>query len=230
MLAALERGVRGGKWFSLIDKVYRAQTLQRAWEQVRSRGGASGVDGQSIESFAWHAERYLAEIGEALRRGEYQAQAVRRVQIPKGGGQWRGLGIPTLKDRVVQSAVKMVIEPIFEKEFLPCSYGFRPQRGCKDALRAVDEALQAGHCWVVDADIASYFDSIPHAALLQQLEQRISDGQVLGLLEQWLSQQVLEQMRQWTPVSGTPQGAVMTPRTQKVISAHWHFPTPARSA
>jgi RNA-directed DNA polymerase len=211
MLAALEAGVRGGKWFSLIDKVYRPETLKRAWQRVASKGGASGVDRQSIDSFARHAEQYLEELAEALRTQRYVAQAVRAVEIPKEGGQWRRLGIPTIKDRIVQTAVKRVIEPIFEREFESCSYGFRPRRGCKDALRAVDQALQAGHCWVVDADIANYFDSIPHAALMEKIEQRISDGGVLALLRQWLEQRVIETMREWTPSSGTPQGAVISP-------------------
>jgi RNA-directed DNA polymerase len=211
MLAALEEGVQGGKWFSLIDKVYRPKTLRRAWQQVASKGGASGVDRQSIEDFARHAERYLEELGEALRAGTYRAQAVREVQIPKGAGHWRRLGIPTIKDRIVQTAMKLTIEPIFEQEFLTMSYGFRPQRGCKDALRAVDQALKAGHCWVVDADIASYFDSIPHEALMHRIEQRISDGRVLELLRQWLETGALAQMHEWTPMRGTPQGAVISP-------------------
>lgn len=211
MLTTLETGVRGGKWFSLIDKVYRPETLKRAWQRVASSKGSGGVDGQSIEGFARHAEQYLDELAEALRTQTYVAQAVRGVQIPKSNGQRRRLGIPTIKERIVQRAVKMVIEPIFEHEFLSCSYGFRPGRGCKDALRAVDQELQAGHCWVVDADIASYFDSIPQAALMEKIEQRISDGRVLALLRQWLSQRVLEAMREWTPSSGTPQGAVISP-------------------
>lgn len=211
MLAALEKGVKGGKWFSLMDKVYRPETLERAWQRVASKGGAGGVDGQSLESFGRHAKEYLKELSEALRTGSYRAQAVRGVEIPKGAGQWRRLGIPTIKDRIVQRAVKMVIEPIFEHEFLPCSHGMRPQRSCKDALRVVDESLKAGHCWVVDADITDYFGSIPHGPLMQTVEHWISDGAVLDLLRQWLSQQVLEQMREWTPESGTPQGAVISP-------------------
>jgi RNA-directed DNA polymerase len=211
MLAALQSGVKGGKWFSLIDKVYRPETLARAWQRVASRGGAGGVDGQSLESFGRHAGEYLKELSEALRTGSYRAQAVRGVKIPKGAGQWRSLGIPTIKDRIVQTAVKMVIEPIFEHEFVPCSYGMRPGRSCKDALRVVDEWLKGGYCWVVDADISDYYGSIPQAALMQQVEHWISDGRVLDLLRQWLSQQVLEQMCGWTPESGTPQGAVISP-------------------
>lgn len=211
MLAALEKGVKGGKWFSLIDKVYRLETLELAWQRVSSKGGAGGVDGQSVESFGRHAQEYLKELSEALRTGSYRAQAVRGVSIPKAEGKWRKLGIPTIKDRIVQTAVKMVIEPIFEHEFLACSHGMRPKRSCKDALRAVEEGLAGGYCWVVDADITDYFGSIPHVPLMKQVEHWISDGRVLELLQQWLSQQVLEQMREWTPESGTPQGAVISP-------------------
>ena len=135
MLAALGNGVKGNKWFSLIDKVYRPATLQAAWEQVKANRGAAGIDGQSIEAFSADAGRYLDELAEDLEEGQYQPQAVRRVDIPKAGGKTRPLGIPTVKDRIVQTAVKRVIEPIFEREFLPTSYGFRPGRGCKDALR-----------------------------------------------------------------------------------------------
>ncbi|MEK7842932.1 MAG: reverse transcriptase domain-containing protein [Pseudomonadota bacterium] len=153
MLAALGNGVKGNKWFSLIDKVYRPSTLQAAWEQVKANRGAAGIDRQSIEGFAAHAERYLNELAKDLEEGRYQAQAVRRVEIPKAGGKTRPLGIPTVKDRIVQTAVKRVIEPIFEKEFLPTSYGFRPGRGCKDALREVDRYLKEGYTHVVDADL-----------------------------------------------------------------------------
>ena len=210
MLAALGNGVRGTKWFSLIDKVYRPQTLERAWQDVRTNRGAAGVDGQSVQRFEAHAERYLAELGEALRSGRYRPDAVRRVEIPKGTGT-RPLGIPTVKDRIVQAAVKRVIEPIFEHQFLPMSYGFRPGRGCKDALREVDGLLQAGYTYVVDADLAQYFDTIPHEALLARIEERISDGRLLELLRAWLCQDVVAEMARWTPTRGSPQGAVISP-------------------
>ena len=142
MLAALENGVRGGKWFSLIDKVYRTETLKAAWQKVEANAGAAGVDGQSVERFAARAEVYLEELERALRTGEYRPQPIRRVEIPKGSGKMRPLGIPVVKDRIVQTALKLVIEPIFEREFEDCSYGFRPGRGCKDALREVERAAQ----------------------------------------------------------------------------------------
>ena len=152
MLAALEIGVKGGKWHSLIDKVYRLETLELGWAQVEKNDGAAGVDRMSVERFAQARDRYLAELSEALRDGSYRPQPVRRVYIPKGKGQ-RPLGIPAVKDRVVQAALKLVIEPIFENEFEPRSYGFRPGLGCKDALREVDQHLKEGYFWVVDADL-----------------------------------------------------------------------------
>lgn len=192
MLAALDNGVKGNKWFSLIDKVYRPQTLAAAWQQVKANQGAAGIDGQSIERFAADAERYLGELAQDLKEGRYQAAPVRRVEIPKAGGKTRPLGIPTVKDRIVQTAVKRVIEPIFEQEFLPMSYGFRPGRGCKDALREVDAWLKQGHTHVVDADFKSYFDSIPHARLQERIEERISDGRLLELMADWLRQDIVQ--------------------------------------
>ena len=158
MLAALGNGVKGGKWFSLIDKVCEPVTLQAAWRKVAANAGAAGVDRQSVEQFAGRAEQYLGELGAALRAGRYEPMAVLRVEIPKGAGKMRPLGIPAVKDRIVQTALKFVIEPIFEKEFLDTSYGFRPGRGCKDALREVDRLLKAGYTHVVDADLTSYLD------------------------------------------------------------------------
>jgi RNA-directed DNA polymerase len=200
MLAALQTGVKGGKWHSLIDKVSRLETLKMGWAQVERNAGAAGVDRMSVERFAQAQDFYLAEL----------AKAVRRVYIPKGTGR-RPLGIPAVKDRVVQAALKMVIEPIFEHEFEPRSFGFRQGLGCKDALREVDRYLKAGHFWVVDADLQSYFDTIPHSALLAKLGNRIADGRVLGLVEQFLKQDIMEDMKRWTPVAGSPQGAVISP-------------------
>ena len=146
MLSALANGVKGGKWFSLMDKVFAPATLALAWTKVRANKGAAGVDGQSVKRFAAKAEVYLLELSTALREGTYRPQAVKRVEIPKGDGRTRPLGIPTVKDRIVQQAVRLVIEPIFEHEFAEASYGFRPGRGCHDALREVDRLVKAAMC------------------------------------------------------------------------------------
>jgi RNA-directed DNA polymerase len=211
MLAALGNGVRGGKWFSLIDKVYRPETLGAAWKKVAKNAGAAGVDGQSVKQFGFRAEIYLAELEQALKSGEYRPEPIKRVEIPKGGGKLRPLGIPVVKDRIVQTALKLVIEPIFEHEFEESSYGFRPQRGCKDALRQVDELIKQGYTHVVDADLESFFDTIPQAALMRQIAERISDGRVLELIGLFLSQDIIQGMKRWTPTGGTPQGAVISP-------------------
>jgi RNA-directed DNA polymerase len=211
MLAALENGVKGGKWFSLIDKVYRKQTLKAAWQKVKDNGGAAGVDGQSVERFEAGAEVYLEELEQALRTGAYRPQPIRRVEIPKGGGKMRPLGIPVVKDRIVQTALKLVIEPILEREFEDSSYGFRPGRGCKEALHEVDELIKEGYTHVVDADLDSYFDSIPKEPLMGEVSERISDGAVLELIRAFLNQDIIQGMKRWTPVGGTPQGAVISP-------------------
>lgn len=211
MLAALGNGVKGNKWFSLIDKVYRASTLQAAWAQVKANRGAAGIDRQSVQGFAAHELDYLSELARDLEQGTYRPQAVRRVDIPKAGGKTRPLGIPTVKDRIVQTAVKRVIEPIFEKEFLDISYGFRPGKGCKDALREVDGHLRKGYTHVVDADLKGYFDSIPHERLMARVGERISDGRLLALLAAWLRQDIVRDLQRWTPTAGTPQGAVISP-------------------
>jgi RNA-directed DNA polymerase len=211
MLAALVNGVTGGKWYSLWDKVSDRRTLEASWRAVARNQGAAGVDGQSVQRFAAQAERYLDELAADLQAGRYQPNDVRRTYIPKAGGGQRPLGIPTVKDRIVQGAVKRVLEPIFEWEFLDVSYGFRPGRGAKDALRAVDQLIKAGYTWVVDADLKSYFDTIPHATLLEEVAAHLSDGRVLALIQAYLEQGILEGLQRWTPTQGTPQGAVLSP-------------------
>ena len=213
MLETLERGVKGGKWFALIDKVYEPRNLRRSFGAVWSNRGAAGSDGQSITQFEKRLEAELGKLGTELREERYQPHPVRRVYIEKAGSQEkRPLGIPAVRDRVVQTALRHVIEPIFEREFAPQSYGFRPGRGCKDALRRVDQLLRAGYSHIVDADIQGYFDSIPHEALMEAVRSRISDGRVLALVESFLKQGVLNELREWEPSeSGTPQGAVISP-------------------
>jgi len=211
MVSALENGVKGGKWYSLMDKVYAPATLTAAFAKVRSNGGAAGVDGESVERFAAHAEAYLAELSRSLCTGQYRAAAIRRVEIAKSDGGKRPLGIPTVKDRIVQTAVKFALEPILEARFHPRSFGFRPGRGAKDALREVDRLIKSGHCYVVDADLKSYFDTIPRDRLMARLEALVSDGRVLDLVRGWLEQDVVSECGRWTPAGGTPQGAVISP-------------------
>jgi len=212
MLMALEKGVKGGKWFSLIDKVYALANLRAAFAKVKANSGAAGVDHQTIEMFERHLEENLEKLSRSLREGSYQPQAVRRVWITKlGSKEKRPLGIPTVKDRVVQAALLHVLEPIFEREFAAQSYGFRPNRGCKNALRRVGELLKAGYTLVVDADLKSYFDTIPWGPMLELVEEKVSDGRVIELLKAMLNQKVMETAMSWTPEGGTPQGAVISP-------------------
>jgi RNA-directed DNA polymerase len=211
MVSALENGVKGGRWYSLKDKVYAPATLSAAWEKVRANGGAAGVDGQSIERFDARAELYLAELSTALREGNYRPQPIRRVEIPKDDGRTRPLGIPTVKDRIVQTAVKFALEPIFEATFRPTSHGFRPGRGCRDALREVAQLIKDGYTFVVDADLESYFDTIPHGRMMQRIEESVSDGSILGLVRSWLEQDIMRDLQRWTPTEGTPQGSVISP-------------------
>jgi len=212
MLETLETGIEGGHWYSLIDKVYKLANLRRGWERVKAKDGAAGVDQETVRMFARHEEGNLEKLELALRTGTYEPQAVRRQWIEKPGSrQKRPLGIPTLRDRVVQAAVRHVLEPIFERDFAEHSYGFRPNRGCKDALRRVDVLLQQGYTWVVDADLKSYFDTIPHKNLLALVEYKVSDSRVLELIRKFLSQGVLEEGKTWKPEAGTPQGGVISP-------------------
>jgi len=179
---------------------------------VKANGGAAGVDHVTVEEFERHWEANLEELSRTLRDGSYRPQAIRRVWIPKPGSkEQRPLGVPTVRDRVVQAALRAVLEPIFERDFAAHSYGFRPHRGCKDALRRVDTLLKEGYHWVVDADLKSYFDSIPHAALLDRVRVKVADGQVIELLQAFLTQKVMETAEGWTPEEGTPQGAVISP-------------------
>jgi RNA-directed DNA polymerase len=212
MLDALERGVKGNVWFSLFDKVCRPAALRAAWCGVKANGGSAGSDHQSIEDFERDLETNLSRLEEELRRGIYCPRPIRRVYIDKPGSKdKRPLGIPCVRDRVVQGALRLVMEPIFEREFSPVSFGFRPGLGCKDALREVDRLLKSGFIHVVDADIKAYFDSIPHDLLMKEVRKYIADGRVLKLLESFLKADILDAMSRWTPEGGTPQGAVISP-------------------
>jgi RNA-directed DNA polymerase len=196
-----------------MDKVYTLDNLRSAFAKVKANKGSAGVDHQTADNFEQHLEKNLERLHEALKSGTYVPQAIKRVMIPKPGKakEKRPLGVPTVRDRVVQTALRNVIEPIYERDFSEHSYGFRPGRGCKDALRRVDALLKSGRNWVVDADIKSYFDSIPHEALLERLREKVTDGKALSLIESFLNQKVMETAKSWQPEGGTPQGAVISP-------------------
>jgi RNA-directed DNA polymerase len=212
MLTTLEKGIKGGKWFALIDKVWSLPNLRASFTKVRANRGAAGVDHQTIGMFAKQLDANLEALCGALREGTYRPQAIRRVYIPKPGtSEKRPLGIPTVRDRIVQTALRSVLEPIFEQDFAEHSYGFRPHRGGRDALRRVDTLLKTGYTHVVDADLKSYFDSIPHEKLMSAVQTKIADGRVRALLKSFLEQKVMEGMEAWTPPAGSPQGAVISP-------------------
>ena len=212
MLTALDTGVKGGQWFSLIDKAYRRQNLFAAFRKVAANGGAAGVDHVSIERFEEGLLPNLKTLSDQLQNGTYRPQEIRRQYILKPGSkELRPLGIPTVRDRVVQTALRNVLEPIFERDFAEQSYGFRPGRGCKDALARVDTLLKNGYTHVVDADLKSYFDTIPHDRLMALIENKISDGRVLELIRMFLKQQVLDDLSIRVPEKGSPQGAVISP-------------------
>lgn len=212
MLEALETGVKGGKWYSLMDKVYRRENLRAAFREVAVNRGAPGVDHVTIEQFKHQEEAQLERLERTLQDGTYQPQAIRRTYIPKPGSrERRPLGIPTVRDRTVEAALRHVLEPIFERQFAERSYGFRPGRGCKDALREVNRLLRAGYRHVVEADWRSYFDTIPWAKLMERVEERIADGRVLALVKAFLSQGVMEDGQLRHAKEGTPQGGVISP-------------------
>jgi len=213
MLATLERGIKGGKWFSLIDKVWKKENLESAVTQVARGKSEKKADGRRCRRYAKTRHRRLPKLQEQLKNGTYQPQPAQRVWIPKlGSKELRPLGVPPVENRVVEMALRHVIAPIFENVFAEQSYGFRPQRGAKDALRRVVQRLQKGKRWVVDADIKGYFDNIPQDQLLRAISEHISDGKVLERIEKFLKQGVMESGKDWQPTAtGTPQGAVISP-------------------
>jgi RNA-directed DNA polymerase len=208
----LNNEVKGGKWHTLIDKVFNERNLFYSALKVLGNKGAAGVDRQTVGDFEAHLREELARLHHELREDQYRPSAVRRTWIPKPGStEKRPLGIPSVRDRIVQTALVHVIEPILDATFHEQSYGFRRGRGCHDALRRVDELLEAGYVYVVDADLKAYFDTIPKDRLLAIVQQKISDGRVLALIKAYLEQGVLEDMKTWTPEAGVPQGAVISP-------------------
>jgi RNA-directed DNA polymerase len=212
MLTALEAGVKGGRWYCLWDKVIRVENGRAAFAKVKKNRGAPGIDRVTVKEFEERLGENLDHAIQQLREGRYRPQAVKRVMIEKPGSrEKRPLGIPTVRDRVVQSMLKQVLEPIFEKDFAEESHGFRPKRSCKTALSRVRQLLEDGYTWVVDADIKGYFDSIPHSELMERIGTKVTDGKVLGLIQAFLEQGILEGMKYWVPEEGTPQGAVLSP-------------------
>jgi len=200
------------KFGVLYDKIYRDDVLQVAWNSVRSNKGSAGIDFQTVEKIEnYGVKKFLKEIQEQLKSKKYQPKAVKRVYIPKANGKKRPLGIPTVRDRVVQTAVKLVIEPIFEADFQDYSYGFRPKKSANQAIREIYKYLNFGCEWVIDADLKGYFDTIPHDKLLLLVKERVTDKSIIKLLNLWLEAGIMEDSQVRSNTLGTPQGGVISP-------------------
>lgn len=213
MLEALRKGgPEGGRWYWLHDKVFNERTLRAAYARVAANGGAPGVDGVTVTAFGERLDEEIARILMAWKEESFLPQAIRRKWIPKpGSDEERPLGIPTVRDRVVQCALRLVLEPIFEMDFHSSSHGFRPGRSAQDALSVVLNGINAGLVWVVDADLKGYFDSIPHGPLLKKIHRRVTDRRILDLIEQFLRAGIMENGAITTVTTGSPQGGVISP-------------------
>ena len=216
MLGALDKGVKGGKWFSLSDKAFSVKTLEAAFRKVKANGGSPGIDRVTIAQFEERLDEEIPRLSKSLMDGTYRPQAIKRVWIPKPGSkEKRPLGIPTVRDRVVQGAIRFALEPIFEKEFCDGSFGFRPGRSCHKALARVWRGLKAGRTYVVDADLRKCFDTIPHGFIMRGVEEKVSDGTLLHVIQLFLKQGVMQtgdgEAWELESTEGTPQGSVISP-------------------
>ena len=199
------------KFFQLIDKVYEMRNLNDAWKKVKSNKGCAGIDKQSISDFQKQSEMHLKEIQRVVKNGMYESMPTLRRLIPKGDNKFRPLGIPTVKDRILQQATKNVIEQIFEMKFLDCSYGYRPDRNAQQAVKQIKNYIEQGYIWIIDADVEKFFDSVDHKLLMRFVAEEISDGKVLSLIESWLKAGVMNKGKQEETPVGTPQGGVISP-------------------
>lgn len=213
MLSTLERGVKGGKWFSLIDKVWKLDNLRSAFKRVKANKGAAGIDKQSIKNYESNLEENLQWLSKQLKEDTYTSKPMRRCHIEKPGrkNETRPIGIATVRDRVVQTALRNVIEPILENQFAEKSYGFRPRRSAKDALRKTRNSLDHGKCHVLDADIQGFFDEMDHEILIRRISELISDKRIIKMIRMFLETEVDDAGTRHIPTKGTPQGAVISP-------------------